>query len=586
MKAITQHFIGTTAEWENENPLLYKAVWGIEETQDGKRFLKLGDGVHYWNELPYVDKYMIKGLPENLDTFISMDKLNTVADDLAEHKADTENPHATTAEQLEALKLTETGTQILSGNAAFAPGKKLLGTGANGSEMELIGEGIYGDLEQVEVGSVSKHLNLNTDENGEFDNHITVDTKDPETHEAKKEVLSYQSDTDRKIDKAIAGASGKLLQDFTVDEDTGTGVTLIKSAVSVASAAAPVNTQMALPIASNIGAGVMPKESFSQIEDNTRRIESIENKSVHYPVTLTTAAPTQEELQSAYEAVSGRSEPAYDMTSLDDLAYGKTYTWYDSQESWVSMGSTIVAQATNTSLGIVKGSETGDGKAFVENDGSLSVIGWDTVKDDISNLAAISELLFPVGGMLIQYPDEQSPVERGLPGTWEIWSSRAIIYGIGTSASTTQSYVERQACGNPLTDSDLAVGDVITSGTHTGKYITGKITPAGSFFGVEGGNRPAFVSGGKQPDRIRNFSGELYALPENIDTAGIIKGAAGSFGLALTTANSGALAIASGATGVLSRLGFNPSLVVPTGADNAGPNISCRVWRRIPDINN
>jgi aldehyde:ferredoxin oxidoreductase len=50
----------------NANPLLYEAVWGIEITESGTRLLKIGDGTHYWQTLPYVDATSIKGLPEKL----------------------------------------------------------------------------------------------------------------------------------------------------------------------------------------------------------------------------------------------------------------------------------------------------------------------------------------------------------------------------------------------------------------------------------------------------------------------------------------------------------------------------------------
>jgi len=66
MKVITQHFIGTTQEWETKNPLLYKAVWGFEKTNDGKVFAKLGDGESHWNDLKYFNAENIKGLPEEL----------------------------------------------------------------------------------------------------------------------------------------------------------------------------------------------------------------------------------------------------------------------------------------------------------------------------------------------------------------------------------------------------------------------------------------------------------------------------------------------------------------------------------------
>jgi hypothetical protein len=66
MEAIVQQFIGTTQEWMSANPLLYEAVLAIEIEPSGRRLLKIGDGLHYWQALPYVDETWIKGLPEKL----------------------------------------------------------------------------------------------------------------------------------------------------------------------------------------------------------------------------------------------------------------------------------------------------------------------------------------------------------------------------------------------------------------------------------------------------------------------------------------------------------------------------------------
>jgi hypothetical protein len=74
MKAIYQHFIGTTAEWQNENPLLYEAVIGIEITGGGKRLLKIGDGVSRWNDLPHFNAENIAGLPEALALLAAADE--------------------------------------------------------------------------------------------------------------------------------------------------------------------------------------------------------------------------------------------------------------------------------------------------------------------------------------------------------------------------------------------------------------------------------------------------------------------------------------------------------------------------------
>jgi hypothetical protein len=66
MEAIVQHYIGTTAEWMNANPVLFEAVWAFEVTPDGRRLMKVGDGVRPWQTLPYINADNIHGLSETL----------------------------------------------------------------------------------------------------------------------------------------------------------------------------------------------------------------------------------------------------------------------------------------------------------------------------------------------------------------------------------------------------------------------------------------------------------------------------------------------------------------------------------------
>jgi hypothetical protein len=56
-------------------------------------------------------------------------------------------------------------------------------------------------------------------------------------------------------------------------------------------------------------------------------------------------------------------------------------------ETWVKYGSATVSQATNTALGIVKGSTTA-GQVFVELNGTMSVNGWDTLNTSVGNNAS------------------------------------------------------------------------------------------------------------------------------------------------------------------------------------------------------
>jgi hypothetical protein len=71
--------------------------------------------------------------------------------------------------------------------------------------------------------------------------------------------------------------------------------------------------------------------------------------------------------------------------------------------------------------------------------------------------------------------------------------------------------------GEITVTADLSIGTQITQGMYAGKYITEVIVPGGKFFGVEGGFRPTFISGGVQGDRIRNIKGTLGVVISNPD---------------------------------------------------------------------
>ncbi|MDR2964213.1 MAG: hypothetical protein LBU88_00360 [Treponema sp.] len=64
LKVIAKNFIGSTANWNKINPRLPRSVWGMEETTDGKLFLKIGDGKTRWKKLKYFEVDSIHGLRE------------------------------------------------------------------------------------------------------------------------------------------------------------------------------------------------------------------------------------------------------------------------------------------------------------------------------------------------------------------------------------------------------------------------------------------------------------------------------------------------------------------------------------------
>jgi hypothetical protein len=247
-----------------------------------------------------------------------------------------------------------------------------------------------------------------------------------------------------------------------------------------------------------------------------------------------------------------------------------------------------------------------------------------------ASTAFVVNAYFYVGKIIEQLPDEPTPVEAGLPGTWEIWSSRAVLYGVRASmpsytaytslagttiaaGSTPTAYLalngdfglftfisqsaayvvpatfdpvkwtrytdgvtiyERQKCGNLLTAADYAIGAKIASGTYANKYIVEKLVLGGKFLGIDGGNRPTFISGGAQGDRIRNITGQFGTYYYyGIQAIGAFRYAVyGSPIQAVSDPNNNI---------VIATISFDPSRVVPTGADNAPTNLSTRLWRRV-----
>ena len=250
----------------------------------------------------------------------------------------------------------------------------------------------------------------------------------------------------------------------------------------------------------------------------------------------------------------------------------------------------------------------------------------------ISNV--INNLLLPVGSRYPQYPNDPTPEELGYPGTWAPWSGRADIYGLSTAqpqnyadyaalAGSTitanaaplvcyhltgddfrlyqfksrdadytvpaafdpvqwnyvqpDELVERRflqgwedADFSDADDALYGLGHLILAGDYAGKFVTEIVVPGGKFYGVEGGNRPTFVSGGVQRDRIRNIEGQINAALNLSGFSGALY-----FGTATSTYG------IETRSGTVNAAMLDVSRVVKTGPDVAPANLSIRLWRRV-----
>ncbi|MDR1196375.1 MAG: hypothetical protein LBL00_07865 [Endomicrobium sp.] len=115
------------------------------------------------------------------------------------------------------LRQSET-TQIIDSDVALAKGKKLLGTKASGAEAIIAEYAIYNEgdadqIEQVEIGSETEHLNLNTSDN------ITYDTPDGKNNIFARKIVIDTASTSPEISLSagVTYVFTQALTELTID---------------------------------------------------------------------------------------------------------------------------------------------------------------------------------------------------------------------------------------------------------------------------------------------------------------------------------------------------------------------------------
>ena len=140
----------------------------------------------------------------------------------------------------------------------------------------------------------------------------------------------------------------------------------------------------ALPVASDTKAGVMSAGMYvgfnGSIQNLQARMAVLEGVGITYQLTGLPDNATSEQITAAFQA-QYPNVPL--MAGIRAADYDKAKIWQYSGTSWIQLTSININVATSSALGLVKGSETSttnEGKIFVEVDGSMTVIGWDTLK--------------------------------------------------------------------------------------------------------------------------------------------------------------------------------------------------------------
>jgi hypothetical protein len=168
------------------------------------------------------------------------------------------------------------------------------------------------------------------------------------------------------------------------------------------STGATSNHVLELPLASDVAGGLMPAASFAALSELVTDVGVLKAGNRRRPTN--TALPgtlSDAQVQAAWEAAGGSASPVDGDTLIsfneDTLAYA--WSFFGADEVWRFRGVDSVLPATNSTLGVVRGS-LNDGQVFVENNATLSVNGWNNLKNGVLPVGTLLPALNVPNGAL------------------------------------------------------------------------------------------------------------------------------------------------------------------------------------------
>lgn len=140
------------------------------------------------------------------------------------------------------------------------------------------------------------------------------------------------------------------------------------------------------PVVSTTQSGIMNSATYIGYIDLGNRISALENRQSIYSVQFNSDTPSQTDILTVYTTTyPDAPNPPLNGTIVTDYARTLQYTYDATITTWIDTSQQAIPIATNSTLGIVKGSST-NGQIEVEIDGTMSVVGYDTIITAIANL--------------------------------------------------------------------------------------------------------------------------------------------------------------------------------------------------------
>jgi len=314
----------------------------------------------------------------NVDNTSDMDKPVSTAQSTAINNA-----------KAESLKHTSATKQVVNSNLQMAEGKKITLTRGNNTEQSAIDIVNSGGYETMNVGSQNIPLKLL---HSTLDVNDTVVPKNPkisikdENGNTSEENIAFLSDVIRLSVLASAETANGVVtkvdgQYFT---DTSTDSMGLHICVrSVLNGSLLSDTIIPLKVASTLSRGLMSKEQVNSLNDVISRVANLEGKAARYLYT-DKAAPTANDIDEFVTDLGGTAPYSGVSVVVADTLH--VWNYYENDDiGWRDDGSDTVQKASNSSLGIVIGSNT-TGKVYVESDGSMSVVGFDALSGRVTSL--------------------------------------------------------------------------------------------------------------------------------------------------------------------------------------------------------
>lgn len=184
---------------------------------------------------------------------------------------------------------------------------------------------------------------------------------------------------------AITGVENKINRDLLNDlvmTANADNVTFTEQKINPVTGATTVE-QDVIPAASTTTAGIISASEYQSILDSEELTQAILEGAV--AITGLPSSATQAELTTAWLTATGRDE-VINRASIYDIDNSLIWTYYTNASLWYSANASLtISTFTNSTAGTILGSST-DGNVSANIDGTGTVSGWSTVKNDITSL--------------------------------------------------------------------------------------------------------------------------------------------------------------------------------------------------------